>query len=127
MDRVERAMALRADEHKHCNCCQAVLIPFAAACGMGEEQAEALGAHFGGGMRHGSTCGAVTGGLMVLGLLDKGEDMAKEFMRRFKEKNALLDCAHLLKAAVEAGEERKPHCDRMVADSIELLEELLGQ
>ena len=28
------------------------------------------GAHFGSGMRHGSTCGAVSGALMVLGLLD---------------------------------------------------------
>ena len=49
-----------------CNCCQAVLIPFAAECGLTEEQAFRLGSHFGAGMRCGSTCGALTGALMAL-------------------------------------------------------------
>ena len=37
----------------------------------------------------------------------------------------MLDCAGLLALAKERGEVRKPHCDRMVYDAVELLEELL--
>lgn len=65
MDYVEKARALRADPAVHYNCCQAVLVTFADRLGLTPEQANALGAHFGSGMRHGSTCGAVSGALMV--------------------------------------------------------------
>ena len=54
-------------------------------------------------MRHGSTCGAVTGALMVLGLAGKGADEATALMRRFREKNQVLDCANLLRLAKERG------------------------
>ena len=126
MDYVEKARALRADPAVHYNCCQAVLVTFADRLGLTPEQANALGAHFGSGMRHGSTCGAVTGALMVLGLAGKGADEATALMRRFREKNQVLDCANLLRLAKERGEERKCHCDRMVYEAVELLEELLG-
>ena len=46
-------------------------------------------------------------------------------MRRFRERNRALDCADLLRMARENGEERKPHCDRMVYDAVEILEDLL--
>ena len=89
-------------------------MPFADLCGLDKETAFKLGANFGSGMRHGSTCGAVTGALMVLGLAGKGADEATALMRRFREKNQVLDCANLLRLAKERGEERKCHCDRMV-------------
>ena len=127
MDYVEKARALRADPAVHYNCCQAVLVTFADRLGLTPEQANALGAHFGSGMRHGSTCGAVTGALMVLGLAGKGADEATALMRRFREKNQVLDCANLLRLAKERGEERKCHCDRMVYEAVELLEELLHE
>ena len=38
-----------------------------------------------------------------------------------------LDCANLLRLAAERGEARKPHCDRMVYEAVELLEELLAE
>ena len=63
MDYVEKARALRADPAVHYNCCQAVQVTFADRLGLTPEQANALGAHFGSGMRHGSTCGAVSGAL----------------------------------------------------------------
>ena len=125
MNRMEQTRALRADQAVHYNCCQSVLVPFAQEMGLTPEQAFRLGSHFGAGMRHGSTCGAVTSALMVLGLAGKGPDEATEFMRRFREKNGALDCAGLLRMAKENGEERKPHCDRMVFDAVEILEDLL--
>ena len=125
MTRMEETEALRARTDVHYNCCQSVLVPFADLCGLDKETAFRLGANFGSGMRHGSTCGAVTGALMVLGLAGKGADEATALMRRFREKNQVLDCANLLRLAKERGEERKCHCDRMVYEAVELLEELL--
>ena len=51
------------------HCSQAVLAAFVDECGITEEEAIKLGSCFGGGMRKGEVCGAVTGALMVLGLL----------------------------------------------------------
>ena len=125
MTRMEETRGLRARTDVHYNCCQAVLVPFSDVCGLDRETAFRLGGNFGSGMRHGSTCGAVTSALMVLGLAGKGPDEATEFMRRFREKNQALDCAGLLRMAKENGEERKPHCDRLVFDAVEILEDLL--
>ena len=122
MTRMEETKGLRARTDVHFNCCQSVLVPFADACGLDREAAFQLGANFGSGMRHGSTCGAVTSALMVLGLAGQG---GEEFLKRFREKNGALDCAALLRMAKENGEERKPHCDRLVFDAVEILEDLL--
>ena len=122
MTRMEETQGLRARTDVHFNCCQSVLVPFADVCGLDRDTAFQLGANFGSGMRHGSTCGAVTRALMVLVLAGKG---GEEFLKRFREKNGALDCAALLRMAKENGEERKPHCDRLVFDAVEILEDLL--
>ena len=127
MDRMEETKALRARTDVHYNCCQSVLVPFCQACGLTPGQAYQLGAHFGSGMKHGSTCGAVTGALMVLGLMGQGPEASAALLRKFREKNQTLDCASLLAQAKERGEPRKPHCDRMVFDAVELVEELLAE
>ena len=121
MDKMEHARQLRAITDKHYNCCQSVLVPFAAELGLSEEQAYALCAHFGSGMRHGSTCGALTGALMVLGARGGGEQEAVELLNAFRKENGCTDCAHLLAAAKERGEEKKPHCDRLVYQCVQLL------
>ena len=125
MTKREHAQALRDDAAMHYNCCQAVLIPFAEELGMDHETAYRLAAHFGGGMRRQATCGAVTGALMALGMAGADNNAALDLMRRFREHNQALDCAALLRLAEERGEERKCHCDRMVYEAVELLEEQL--
>ena len=125
MTRMEDARALRARTDIHFNCCQSVLVPFAGACGLDRDDLYRLGSNFGHGMRHGGACGAVTGALMVLGLAGKSSGQGEELLRRFRAKNGALNCAELLRAAKERGEDRKPHCDRMVCDAVEMAEELL--
>ena len=110
-----------------CNCAQSVLVPFANEMGLSEEQVYNLGAHFGSGMRHGSTCGALSGALMVLGAMGYGEQEAQAMLRTFREKNGCTDCAHLLANAKERGEEKKPHCDRLVCECVQALLELTGK
>lgn len=124
MEHMEHARSLRAAQDRHYNCCQSVLVPFAGEMGLSEEQAYDLGAHFGSGMRHGSTCGALSGALMVLGAMGYGEQEAQAVLRAFREKNGCTDCAHLLASAKERGEEKKPHCDRLVCECVQALLDL---
>ena len=90
MTRMEETEALRARTDVHYNCCQSVLVPFADLCGLDKETAFKLGANFGSGMRHGSTCGAVSGALMVLGLLCEGTTVIRNAERlRIKESDRI--------------------------------------
>lgn len=126
MTKQEKVTALRTDPGAHYNCAQSVLMAFAEECGISQETACRAAAHFGGGMRMGSVCGAVTGALMVLGLTGRGEEDSRELLRRFREENGGLECADLLKAAHRRGEARPDHCSRMIAWCVDLLEEKSG-
>lgn len=120
----EHAQQLRDITDVHCNCSQAILVPFAKEMGLTEEQAFDLGFNFGGGMKRASVCGAVTAGLMVMGM--KGVNDVKvlnEYYSAVKENhNGCLDCADLLKASREKGIPKKQHCDAMIAQCIGLVE-----
>ena len=77
-------------------------------------------------MKCGKTCGAITGALMVLGA--KGGDettLGSEFRKRIaKNHDGMTDCADLLRANAEKGGAKKPHCDNMIFEAIELIDEL---
>lgn len=124
MDHMETAKRLRADTAKHCNCAQAVLCAWAEEMGLSEEQAFRLGAHFGSGMRHGSTCGAVTGALMALGMMGGDEKDAARLLQQVREGHGALDCATLLRTSHERGVPRKAHCDGLVFEMVQALEDL---
>ncbi|MGM9522455.1 MAG: C-GCAxxG-C-C family protein [Oscillospiraceae bacterium] len=125
MTHLEHTAALRADTETYYNCTQSVLIPFAKEAGLTEEQAYALGSNFGSGMRRGATCGAVTGALMVLGLLGYGEAESRALMRSFQEQEGDLNCAQLLAIRKEKGIDKKTHCDNMVFAAVTLVEQLI--
>ena len=123
---LEKAKALRAIETPHYNCGQSVLIPFAAEAGLTEEQAMKICANFGGGLKRGSACGAVTGGLVVLGLFGL-EDPTAYYQALRAKHEGLLDCADLLRKNQELGRARKPHCDELVYECVELVEQILRE
>lgn len=84
-----------------CNCCQAVLGSCCDALGLDSDTAYRLGAFFGGGMRRGEVCGAVTGALMALGMQYGDENNRKcpkslEFMKAFREQYGSILCKELL-------------------------------
>lgn len=124
-----RAKELRAITEIHYNCAQSVLVPFAEDAGISEELAYKVGSNFGAGMKRASVCGAITGGLMVLGLfgLDDAASIG-EYHRCFKENHdGLLDCADLLRVNKEKGGEKKAHCDEMVYEAVILCEKMLKE
>ena len=125
MNHMEKARELRASSDVHYNCAQSVLVTFAKEMGLTEQQAYALGAHFGAGMRHGSTCGAITGALMALGMMGYEEAAATEILRSVRQSHGALDCATLLSTSREAGIPRKPHCDGMVFELVQAVEAAL--
>lgn len=125
---LRRSQELREDPDVHYNCAQAVFLPFAERKGLTAEQALAITQNFGGGMRAGLTCGAITGGLMALGLYGAGEPRdAAELVRRISDRHAgRTQCRELLSAEVNSPVAKKPHCDAMVYEAVEAVEEMLA-
>lgn len=125
MNHMEKARELRASTDVHYNCAQSVLVTFAKEMGLTEQQAYDLGSHFGSGMRHGGTCGALTGSLMVLGMAGHDGKDAAALMAKMRENRGTLDCATMLKASKEKGMSNKEHCDGLVYEMVQAVEELL--
>ena len=130
------------------NCTQAILSTYGPQFGLDRESAVRIARAFGSGMGMGETCGAVTGALMVIGLKhaglkgrslfskDRTEDIAREFVARFKARNGTTECRELLGCDVSsfgglktAKKEKhfKKRCPKFVQDAAEILEEILEQ
>ena len=144
MDRCERAFAYRKEGF---NCAQAVAGAFADLTGLGPETLMNAVKGFGGGVGGSSeeVCGAVSGGVVVLSLLNSDPadpagrktvyPKAREFRRRFQEVFGRTRCGEL-RAARPGVSEKTPaaarlgasaHCDIMVITAAELLEEMLSE
>ena len=93
-----------------CNCAQAVAVAFTDITGMDTKTMAKLSAPFGGGMgRMREVCGAVSGMLMVVGLLygydTPGDDVSKraqyalvqELSGKFREETGSIICREILK------------------------------
>ena len=126
---MDRAIELRNSKDKHYNCAQAVLIPFAEEKGIPEETAFALTDNYATGLKMGSVCGAIAGGLMVLGLYGYNDTKTvAEYYRRFRENHDnMLECRDLLKKNTEMGRPRKEHCDGMAYEAIEIVEDIISE
>ncbi len=125
----ERAKELRGATAVHYNCAQSVVLPFAEAFGIPEETAMKFAAGFGGGMKRGGICGAVTGGVMALGFfgIDDPKNLGRFYRRVQENHEGFLECRDLLRINAEKGLEKKPHCDAMVYEAISLVEELVRE
>ena len=111
MDHKEKAVAYYKQKF---NCAQGIFAAYAVEHGVEEALALRLGTNFGGGARKGELCGAVSGALMVLGLLyghsERGDAAAKaraytlaeEYMNRFIREKELFRvlCPEIIRSAV---------------------------
>jgi C_GCAxxG_C_C family probable redox protein len=130
-------------------CSQAVFAAFGKEMGLTEDQCLKIGCAFGGGMaRQQMTCGAVTGAMMVIGLLyGRGldDDISKkeftyektnEFFSEFRSRNGSLDCNDLLQGLNMNDPEElkkiqelglfKTSCVKYVRDAVEIVEQLIA-
>ena len=146
MNKGDRAASVLRDGF---NCAQSVFSTFAGGLGLDEAKAAKVASAFGGGMaRKGDSCGAVTGAFMTLGLAygsarpqdretkEKSYEIAREFLRRFAERNGTTVCRDLLGCDIgtsEGYEQAKQRglfdtvCVKLVKDAVEILEDMLSK
>ena len=146
MTHKEKAIELLKQKY---HCSQALLGAFAGDFGLDLKTAFKISTCFGGGMRQGTTCGCITGGLMVLGLAfgfadpqDKeleayGNRKTEEYIRSFREKmQGDVNCKDILGKDISIPEDmaviRKEglilqKCPRAFLVSIEILEKMLEE
>ncbi len=117
---LDRAMEHWNGPAGHHNCAQSVLHPFAEDCGISEQKADQLTSQFGSGMKMGGCCGAITGGLMAIGMLGGGDSEYRVFMDRMRKKHHnLVNCSDILKKDKAPAGDFRSACDRMVSDAVE--------
>ena len=143
MDRKEIALLCLSKKH---NCAQSVLYPFADYIGMDKEMALKVASCFGGGMKCGEACGAVTGALMAIGMKYgssiENEEMGQypayrkglDFIKKFREQSGTILCRELLGFDTSNPEEMRKAvqqglhisvCAKAIVSAVEILEELL--
>jgi C_GCAxxG_C_C family probable redox protein len=138
-----------AELFKSCNCAQAVLGALGPAAELEASECFRVAAAFGGGMaRMGLTCGAVTGGMMVLGLRHgdrriqeagpRAEFYAKvqDFAARFAHKHGSTVCRELIHCDLSTPEGQKAFADQgmhqgicagLVRSAVDILDAMAGE
>ena len=97
------------------NCAQCVLTACGKYTGLDEDTARRIAAGFGGGVRSGEICGAISGAVMALGLAE--EDRAKisaaarQCVEDFRQQYGFVRCLELKRAGVS--------CDELIAHGAE--------
>jgi C_GCAxxG_C_C family probable redox protein len=129
------------------NCAQSVLSAFAPQLGMDRDTAMKVACGLGAGMgRSGNVCGAVTGGMLVLGLIygmvdpelqedkEKTYDQILKLLNRIKAIHGSDNCTDLMGVDIGTPEGRQEAqekelsdkiCSKIVGDVTRILEELL--
>ena len=132
------------------NCAQAVLWSFADALGLDPDAALRIASGFGGGIaRRQEICGAVSGGIMALGLrfgrgeagdLEANDEVqlkTVDFIRRFESRHGSVICGQLLEGCDLSTEEGRQACAELglherictpcVRSAVAIVEEMLAE
>lgn len=141
----EKGILAKENFNSCCNCAQSVAAAFCEECGFDRSTMLRLSCSFGGGMgRLREVCGAVSGMLLVAGMLyasdDPTDDDAKakhyervqELALKFKEKNGSIICRELLGLDLEGADDPVPSkrteeyyqtrpCAELVEDGADIL------
>lgn len=122
----EFALKVRENPNVHYNCAQSMLCAYGDELNLTQEQAFNLGFNFGSGMKCGSTCGVITAGLMILGMKGINDPtVLNEFRNRIANNHeGMINCVDLLKRNAEKGGVKKVHCDKMIGEAIDLIDEI---
>ncbi|MBU2054840.1 MAG: C-GCAxxG-C-C family protein [Proteobacteria bacterium] len=143
-DKIEKAVGCFGEGF---NCSQAVLSTYSGEFGLERETALRAAAGMGGGMGGlGEVCGAVTGGMMAIGLKHghteakdketkaKTYGCVRDYAGRFRARNGSILCRDLLGCDISTPEGLEQarqkglfteRCPRFVRDAAEILEDVL--
>ncbi|MCL1914323.1 MAG: C-GCAxxG-C-C family protein [Eubacteriaceae bacterium] len=142
MDKEERAVSMFASGY---NCAQSVLAAFCEDYNLDTNTALMMANPLGGGARCGELCGALAGGLLVVGLecgfFAKGDldqkricnEKSYEYLHEFQKENGAVVCRELLGIDIRSNEDHmaadvlptiKEKCPNFVACAVRLLEDL---
>jgi C_GCAxxG_C_C family probable redox protein len=131
------------------SCSQAVFSALAQTWNIDPAVSLRIAAGFGGGLaRSARTCGCVTGGIMAIGLAQRGigpaenrsekektYEASRRFMRAFEERNGSTLCLELLgcnigtpEGLAEARQKGlfQSRCAKLVRDAVEIVEDMLA-
>ena len=112
------------------NCAQSVLCACSEYTDLNSAAAEAVSAGFGGGMRSGEVCGAISGAIMALGCgISRANpdspdckmqtaNATRECVKRFREKYGCIRCLELKRTGIS--------CDDLIAFGAEQAEAILN-
>jgi len=132
------------------NCAQAVIWPFCDEINLDSFTARNVACGFGAGIsKRQEICGAVSGGIMVLGMLigtrgshdrsttEETYAMSEEFMSRFESVHGTCQCRQLLdgcdlktdegRARMKELDLRNKTCKACVQSAVEILEQLIHE
>ena len=106
------------------NCAQCVLCACGKYTGMDRDSSLAVACGFGGGVRCGEICGAISGAVMAIGASNKDAPsrvapLAKRCTNAFREKYGFVRCLDLKRAGVS--------CDELIAFGAETAEKLINE
>ena len=126
---MERRSLLKPDGKAVWNCAQTVASVFASDAGYDEKAALKAATCFRGGMQMGSVCGAVTGGLLALGLAGiEDREAVDEYIRKIREaRGGIIDCRDIVSEAAQKGIAKKRYCDAMICECVGYAEEILKE
>jgi len=133
--------------NKGFNCAQAVLTSHCEEYCLSDDIGKKISCGFGGGMGHiGEICGAVSGGIMLIGLKhgknkdsdneskEKTYKLVKEYTNKFKNEFGSINCTELVKYDLSKEEELtkaresgifKTLCPKLVKRAVEIIEEII--
>jgi len=144
MNKKEKAVELFANGNGY-NCAQSVIGVFCEESGLDTKNAFKLSNGFGGGIRSGNVCGAVSGAVMAIGLkcgffVEKDFEQKQfcyaktdEFLEMFKKENGSILCRDLLGADICSPDDfKKPEireliktiCPKMVETAVRIVESM---
>lgn len=106
-----------------CNCAQSVLSACGKYTGLDQNTAMSIAAGFGGGVRSGEICGAISGAVMAIGLIEQDKRrvaaLAKQCVDSFREKFGCVRCMEL--------KQNRVSCDALIEYGAKYIEDLMKQ
>lgn len=120
------------------NCAQSVVLTFADEINLSKEDLVKVSSGFGGGIAgFQKTCGALSGGVIVLNLLydeDEKIEAIQDLFNKFEKLNSNLDCIDLIEIDFEKKDEmtekeekvKKEKCLGFVKDVVKIIEEMIS-